>query len=65
MAVEVKCVSDDVLDAEWAIAYTDEGTAYFIVREDALGERVLREAWSTWEELRTYAGVPTPVAVAV
>lgn len=65
MAVDVRCVSEDEFDAEWAFAYADDGTAYFIVREDVLGERVLREAWSTWEELQACEDAPGPMLTAV
>lgn len=43
MDVDVKYVSGDALNAEWALAYSDEA-AYFIVRGDAVCPRVLREA---------------------
>ena len=63
MAVDVRSVSGDVLGAEWAIAYSDDGDAYLLVREGALCERVVQEAWSEWERLR--AGDDAPLCVNV
>lgn len=48
MDLDVVFVSGDALEGEWAFAYSDDGTAYFIVREDCLCERTLREAWEMW-----------------
>ena len=52
MPVDVKFVPMDALDAEWALVYSDDGTAYFIVRDDALSPKALRQAWATWEDVR-------------